>query len=72
MMQFGVAIFDECHYLKSPNSQRTKALRPLATDIGRVLMVSGTPALSRPMELFSQLNMLDPKKWADVKEFGKR
>ena len=56
--------FDECHYLKTANSKRTKALRPLAAAIPRVFMLSGTPALSRPMELFSQVGV----RYIDFKE----
>ena len=32
----------------------------------------GTPALSRPIELFTQLHSLAPKDWPDEKVFGKR
>jgi SWI/SNF-related matrix-associated actin-dependent regulator of chromatin subfamily A-like protein 1 len=71
-MDFNVAILDESHYLKSSKTKRTKALKPITEHVRRCIMLSGTPALSRPMELFSQLNMLDPSKWSDVKEFGKR
>ncbi len=71
-MAFGVLVLDECHYLKSSKSKRTRAIQPLAQHCRRCIMLSGTPALSRPMELFSQLNMLDPHSWGDVKEFGKR
>ena len=32
-------------------------------------MLSGTPALSRPIELFTVLNILDPRKWHSSKDF---
>lgn len=34
--------------------------------------MSGTPALSRPIEVFWQLHALDDKQWADPAEFNKR
>lgn len=49
-------IADESHYLKSGNAQRTKAVTPLLKSAKRALLLSGTPALSRPVELFAQVN----------------
>eukprot|EP00605_Chrysophyceae_sp_TOSAG23-4_P000620 GSChrysophyteH1.ASY1.ANO1.699.1 assembled CDS len=69
---FDMVVLDESHYLKNPKAKRTKALRPIARKATRCIMLSGTPALSRPMELFSQLNILSQARWPDVKEFGKR
>jgi len=71
-MNFNVVICDECHYLKSPLAKRTKLLAPFVKECKRAIMLSGTPALSRPIELFTQLNMLDERTWSDEKEFGKR
>jgi SWI/SNF-related matrix-associated actin-dependent regulator 1 of chromatin subfamily A len=70
--KFQVIIADESHYLKSKQSKRTKSLVPMIKDAKRAILLSGTPALSRPLELYSQLNALDPGKWNDLKEFGKR
>lgn len=69
---FQVIIADESHYLKSKDSQRTKVLVPMIQNAKRAILLSGTPALSRPWELFCQLNALDPNKWDNMKEFGKR
>lgn len=71
-MNFNVVIADESHYLKNINSLRTKLLLPLMLKSRRVLLLSGTPALSRPMELFTQLHIVDSKAWPDAKAFGKR
>jgi len=69
---FGVIICDECHYLKNSRANRTKALAPMIKAAKRAVLISGTPALSRPMELFTLLNSLDPKAWPDEKQFGRR
>ena len=71
-MSFGMIICDECHYLKNGKANRTKVLTPMIKESKRAIMISGTPALSRPMELFTQLNALNAKSWPDEKEFGRR
>ena len=57
---FGVVIADECHNLKNGTAARTKAIQPLIKKAKRAILLSGTPALSRPIELYSQLHMLQP------------
>eukprot|EP00039_Didymoeca_costata_P010504 m.141447 g.141447 ORF g.141447 m.141447 type:complete len:701 (-) comp14851_c0_seq3:3-2105(-) len=72
LARFKVVIVDECHYLKNPESQRTKSLVPLVKAAKRAVMLSGTPALSRPMELFMQLHALVPDVFKNLVPFGKR
>eukprot|EP01084_Bolivina_argentea_P013469 25285_1 len=69
---FGCLICDESHYLKNDRSSRTKAILPLVKSAKRSVFLSGTPALSRPIELFIQLNMLAPQIWSDKHDFGVR
>lgn len=45
---------------------------PIIKNSRRAILLSGTPALSRPLELFTQLNALAPLSWPDEKQFGKR
>ena len=71
-LKFNVIIADECHYLKNALAARTKSLVLLLKQSNRAVLLSGTPALSRPMELFTQLNALEPLAWPDMKAFGKR
>ena len=52
---------DESHCLKNDKSARTKAAEPLMKSSRRLIMLSGTPALSRPMELYSQVSALQPR-----------
>lgn len=69
---FNVVIVDESHYLKSRLAQRTKAIVPFVQNSRRAILLSGTPALSRPLELFTQLNALVPDKFPDFKLFAER
>lgn len=58
--KFGCIIFDESQLLKNFKAKCTNAAQQLALHTKRVILLSGTPALSRPCELFSQLQMIDP------------
>lgn len=71
-LKSNVIIVDECHYMKNSSAKRTKALLPLIVNSKRAILLSGTPALSRPMELFTQLHALSPKSWSDEKDFAAR
>ena len=71
-MKPDLIICDESHYLKSHKTKRSKALAPLVKSIKRALLLSGTPALNRPIELFSQLNMLYPKIFPKYRQFAER
>lgn len=46
---------DECHSLKNEKTARTKAALSLTMKSNRCILLSGTPALSRPIELFTQI-----------------
>jgi SWI/SNF-related matrix-associated actin-dependent regulator 1 of chromatin subfamily A len=60
-MNFNCIIADESHNLKQKNSQRSKLILPLLTRARNVVLLSGTPALARPVELWTQLSCLAPK-----------
>uniref|UniRef100_A0A3Q3JGC7 Zinc finger, RAN-binding domain containing 3 n=1 Tax=Monopterus albus TaxID=43700 RepID=A0A3Q3JGC7_MONAL len=66
--EFGVVVVDESHYLKTRNAARTRILVPLIQRAKRAILLTGTPALGRPIELFMQIDALYPMKfgtWAD-------
>jgi SWI/SNF-related matrix-associated actin-dependent regulator 1 of chromatin subfamily A len=69
---FQVILCDESHKLKSRTSRRTKALLPFLKNARRTILMSGTPALSRPSELFTQLSLLRPDIFHSFHEFGVR
>lgn len=70
--RFGVVILDESHSIKSFSAQRTKAVMPIVQRAKRAIMLSGTPAVSRPSELFTQLVSLQPKLIPAFREYGAR
>lgn len=61
-----------CHMLKSLTAIRSKAVRQLSRYTPRILLLTGTPLLSRPAELFSLLNMVDPKEWPQWWGYAKK
>jgi len=67
-----VVVVDECHYLKGMDSKRTKAIVPLLQKASRALMLSGTPAISRPLELYPILLALDKTMFPRFNEYGVR
>lgn len=68
---FGMVILDESHLLKNFKAKCTSVASKLAKQAKRVVLLTGTPALSRPSELFSQLEMLDPN-FFNFKEYSIR
>jgi SNF2 family DNA or RNA helicase len=73
-------ICDESHLLKNFRARRTcevfggkyqgKRIEPIPVE--RALLLSGTPFLNRPDELFTQISYLDPTSWPTFKEFVKQ
>lgn len=67
-----VVICDESHYLKSASALRTKLSLPLLRSAKRALLLTGTPVLSKPQELFTQLNAIAPASFPSLKDFALR
>ncbi|XP_069022516.1 DNA annealing helicase and endonuclease ZRANB3 isoform X2 [Embiotoca jacksoni] len=70
--RFAVVVVDESHYLKSRNAARTKILVPLIQSAKRALLLTGTPALGRPEELFMQIDALYPKMLGSWTDYAKK
>ncbi|XP_034464061.1 DNA annealing helicase and endonuclease ZRANB3 isoform X3 [Hippoglossus hippoglossus] len=70
--QFAVVVVDESHYLKSRNAARTKILVPFIQRAKRAILLTGTPALGRPEELFMQIDALYPKSFGTWTDFAKK
>lgn len=68
-----ILISDESHYLSGPTSARTRAFRWLARRTPRCILLTGTPLPNKPENLWSLLNILDPKtyssRWDFLNEF---
>ena len=63
---FSCVIADEAHYLKNKDAVRTQLVLPVLARARRCILCTGTPALSRPVELYPLLCTLRP----DVPQFG--
>jgi SWI/SNF-related matrix-associated actin-dependent regulator 1 of chromatin subfamily A len=67
--RFKTLFVDECHYLKNPTAKRTKAVRKLAKGVRRIVALSGTPLMNKPLEMFPVLQMLKPGVFETGMEF---
>ncbi len=68
-------VFDEAHYLKNYQSQRSRNASKLVKEIKRDLVVhalTGTPMTSRPRDLFPLLQILDHSLGKSFLSFAKR
>ena len=75
-----LVVVDESHYLKNPDTIRTlevfgrkskKRPRP-PIRAKRKLLLTGTPIVNRPVELFPSLNYLDPATWSSFWRYAMR
>ncbi|KAJ1608549.1 HARP like SWI/SNF ATPase [Cryptosporidium canis] len=55
---FNVVIADESHFLKNSTAKRTQMIVPLLHRARRAILLSGTPALNNPTELYEQINAI--------------
>lgn len=70
--RIGMVICDESHLLKSWNSKRTQAIQPILRASKIALLLSGTPATSKPSELFPQIQSLYPHIFGTFMPFAQR
>ena len=47
--------------LKNSKAARTKAAKDLSSEIDHVIALTDAPILNKPVELFAQLNIVNPK-----------
>ncbi|XP_037705236.1 SWI/SNF-related matrix-associated actin-dependent regulator of chromatin subfamily A-like protein 1 isoform X2 [Choloepus didactylus] len=67
-----VIIIDESHFLKNIKTARCRAAMPLLKVAKRVILLSGTPAMSRPAELYNQIIAVKPTFFPQFHAFGLR
>ncbi|XP_036356027.1 SWI/SNF-related matrix-associated actin-dependent regulator of chromatin subfamily A-like protein 1 [Octopus sinensis] len=70
--QFEFVIVDESHCVKNMSTARSKCVLSITKGAKYVLLLSGTPALSRPVELYPQIYALFPTLFSGFYEFGMR
>jgi SWI/SNF-related matrix-associated actin-dependent regulator of chromatin subfamily A-like protein 1 len=71
-MGFRTVIFDESHMVKNKGAIRSKAARALAHASPHRILLSGTPMMNRPHELWHQLHMIAPQTWEQEWKFKNR
>lgn len=66
----GMSIFDEAHALKNIESKRGSSGVELAHHTTKTVMVTGTPMLNRPIEMFPLLHAVNPITFPDKRRFA--
>ena len=56
---FKTLIIDESHYFKNPDTEGAQAALAMARMVPHVLLLSGTPVLNAPGELYAQLSLVE-------------
>lgn len=69
---FRVIIADESHCMRNAKTKRCKTIIPILQATPRAILLSGTPALSRPAELHSQISAIMPKLFPKAIEYDRR
>ncbi|XP_059444296.1 LOW QUALITY PROTEIN: uncharacterized protein LOC132176179 [Corylus avellana] len=74
--EWAFLIVDESHHVrcskKASESEEIKAVLDVAMKVNHIVLLSGTPSLSRPYDIFHQINMLWPGLLGKTKyEFAK-
>lgn len=67
--EWDVVILDEAHRAKNRKAQQTKACQKIAKGAKALFHLSGTPIMNRPYEIWTLLNMIDPKKFSSFWRF---
>lgn len=57
--KFDIIIADEAHNLKNGKTHRSKFFKKIKKNSGKVLLLTGTPSLNRPIELYNLLTILN-------------
>ena len=60
-------IADEAHYIKNRESKRTKMVLTIPAE--RKWLLTGTPILNRPKEIWTLLRCIDPRQWPRFRDF---
>lgn len=67
-----IVILDESHFYKNYNSKRTKKVREVTRRAEYVWLLTGTPTPNKPIEIYSQLNLMDKSissKWQLIEDY---
>jgi len=56
-------VIDEVHFCKNPKTQRAKVMAQLRANATKIVAMTGTPIVNRPVELFPILKLVAPQQW---------
>ncbi|CAG8585042.1 12272_t:CDS:10 [Ambispora leptoticha] len=70
--KFNVVIADEAHYLKNRSAKRSQVCLRMIQETHRAILLTGTPALSRPEELYGLIEALNNKLFPNFTYFASR
>lgn len=70
--KFDLMVLDEAHYLKNPSAQRTKAIKFLSKKVKKIIPLTGTPAVNRPIELFNAISLVSPTLFPSYFQYAHR
>jgi len=65
-----LVVYDEGHYIKNPSAKRSKACYAIHGD--KEIIVTGTPIVNYPYELFPLIHYLDKENWPEYGRFEAR
>jgi hypothetical protein len=65
-------LVSNCHMVKNPKAQRTKAVKAFCKGKRHVIALSGTPIINRPIEFFTALNILAPDTFNRYWDYAQR
>ena len=72
-LHYDLIVMDEAHYLKNATSKRSMAAQRLTSrDDCRVVLLTGTPVMNRPKDLFTLLKIINEKMFPDFTAFAVR
>lgn len=67
-----MVVCDESHFIKNSKAQRSKAVKRMCSNVPLLLLLSGTPIINRPVDLFTQLQLCDPLTFENWFRFTRR
>lgn len=65
-------IGDEGQRIRNPGAKRTRAFRRLSRGIPHVVFLTGTPITNLPVDIWTMLNILKPRDYPSIIDFGVR
>jgi SWI/SNF-related matrix-associated actin-dependent regulator 1 of chromatin subfamily A len=71
-IKWDLVVVDEAHFIKNPKTKRTQAVMALTENCKRLVLLTGTPILNSPIDLWPLLKLVCPEGWPNFWQFAKR